>query len=79
MVLLASSVPDLYNALEGFGAEHEVSVRDSEPSSLNLWFSAGLGMDCSLRIGGELLLQTEEFKYLGSCSQVMRNWSPRFI
>ncbi|KAK3567642.1 hypothetical protein QTP86_020413, partial [Hemibagrus guttatus] len=65
VVLLASSSLDLQHALVRFAAECEaagmrVSTSKSEAMVLN-WKKVA----CTLQVGGELLPQVEEFKYLG--------------
>ncbi|KAK3509001.1 hypothetical protein QTP70_015948 [Hemibagrus guttatus] len=65
VVLLASSSLDLQHALGRFAAECEaagmmVSTSKSEAMVLD-WKK----VVCTLQVGGEVLLQVEEFKYLG--------------
>ncbi|KAI3366802.1 hypothetical protein L3Q82_009465, partial [Scortum barcoo] len=78
VVLLASSSQDLQRVLERFAAECEavgmrISTSKSEAMVLDRKRVA-----CPLRVGGEVLPQVEEFKYLGvSCSRVRERWSVR--
>ncbi|KAI3360896.1 hypothetical protein L3Q82_013107 [Scortum barcoo] len=65
VVLLASSSQDLQHVLERFAAECEatemrISTSKSEAMVLNRKRVA-----CPIRVGGEVLPQVEEFKYLG--------------
>ena len=65
VVLLASSDRDLQLSLDRFAAECEaagmrISTSKSESMVLNR-----KRVECTLRVGGEILPQVEEFKYLG--------------
>ena len=65
MVLLASSGRDLQLSLDRFAAECEaagmrISTSKSESMVLNR-----KRVECTLRVGDEILPQVEEFKYLG--------------
>ncbi|KAI3354894.1 hypothetical protein L3Q82_004690 [Scortum barcoo] len=66
VVLMASSGQDLQHVLERFAAECEAAgMRISTSKSWRPWFSTGKGWACPLQVGGEVLPQVEEFKYLG--------------
>ena len=65
MVLLASSGRDLQLSLERFAAECEaVGMRISTSKSETMVLSRKR-VECSLRVGNEILPDVEEFKYLG--------------
>ncbi|KAK3542716.1 hypothetical protein QTP70_000099 [Hemibagrus guttatus] len=65
VVLLAPSSLDLQHALGRFAAECEAAgMRDSTSKSEAMVLSRKK-VACTLQIGGELLPQVEEFKYLG--------------
>ena len=69
VVLLASSDRDLQLSLDRFAAECEaarmrISTSKSESMVLNR-----KRVECTLRVGGEILPQVEEFKYLGFTSE----------
>ncbi|KAI3351204.1 hypothetical protein L3Q82_005758 [Scortum barcoo] len=79
VVLMASSGQDLQHVLERFAAECEeaagmrISTSKSEAMVLDRKRVA-----CPLQVGGEVLPQVEEFKYLsGSCSRVRERSSVR--
>ncbi|KAI3367301.1 hypothetical protein L3Q82_008341 [Scortum barcoo] len=66
VVLMASSSQDLQHVLERFAAECEAAgMRISTSKSVRPWFSNRKSVACPLRVGGEILPQVEEFKYLG--------------
>ena len=65
VVLLASSGCDLQLSLERFAAECEAAgMRISTSKSETMVLSRKI-VECSLRVGNEILPQVEEFKYLG--------------
>ena len=69
VVLLASSDRDLQLSLDQFAAECEaagmrISTSKSESMVLNR-----KRVECTLRVGDEILPQVEEFKYLGFTSE----------
>ncbi len=65
VVLLASSHCDLQHALGWFAAECEVVGMKVSTSKSEAMVLCRKKLDCSLWVGSELLLQAEEFKYLG--------------
>ncbi|KAI3368113.1 hypothetical protein L3Q82_007840 [Scortum barcoo] len=67
VVLLASSSQDLQHVLERFAAECEAAgMRISTSKSEAMHGSRPeKGVACPLQVGGEVLPQVEEFKYLG--------------
>ena len=77
VVLLASSDRDLQLSLDRFAAECEaagmrISTSKSEAMVLNR-----KRVECTLRVGDEILPQVEEFKYLGVLFTVREGWSVR--
>ncbi|KAI3359145.1 hypothetical protein L3Q82_002678 [Scortum barcoo] len=80
VVLLASSSQDLQHVLERFAAECEaagmrISTSKSEAMVLD---RKRKRVACPLRVGGEVLPQVEEFKYLGVLfTRVRERWSVR--
>ncbi|KAI3357751.1 hypothetical protein L3Q82_016156 [Scortum barcoo] len=65
VVLMASSGQDLQHVLERFAAECEAAgMRISTSKSKAMVFDRKR-VACPLRVGGEVLPQVEEFKYLG--------------
>ncbi|KAI3373194.1 hypothetical protein L3Q82_006510 [Scortum barcoo] len=66
VVLLASSGQDLQHVLGRFAAECEAARDENQqPPSRRTWFSTGKGWLALSGLGGEVLPQVEEFKYLG--------------
>ena len=65
MVLLASSNSDLQPSLGGFAAECETEGIRISTSKSEAMVLSWKRVDCPLQVGGESLLQVEEFKYLG--------------
>ncbi|KAI3360330.1 hypothetical protein L3Q82_014642 [Scortum barcoo] len=66
VVLLASSSQDLQHVLERFAAECEAAgMTISTSKSETPWSTDRKRVVCPLRVGGEVLPQVEEFKYLG--------------
>ena len=73
VVLLASLNSDLQFSLRRFAAKCQVAgMRINTSKSEAMVFSLNR-VDCPLQVGKELFSQVEEFKYLGSCSQVREN------
>lgn len=68
MVLLASSARDLNHTLERFAAKCEAARGRVSTSKSKAMVVCWKMVDCSLRDGGELLPQVNEFKYLGVLS-----------
>ncbi|KAK3507907.1 hypothetical protein QTP70_002569 [Hemibagrus guttatus] len=64
VILLAPSSLDLQHALGRFAAECEAAGRVSTPKSEAMVLDRKK-VACTLQVGGELLPQVEEFKYLG--------------
>ncbi len=64
VVLLASSHCDLQHSLGRFAAECEVVGMKVSTSKFEAMVLCWKKLDCSLWVGGELLPQAEEFKYL---------------
>ncbi|KAI3351090.1 hypothetical protein L3Q82_005656 [Scortum barcoo] len=76
VVLMASSGQDLQHVLERFAAECEVAGMRISTSKSEAMVLDRKRVACPLRVGGEVLPQVEEFKYLGvSCSRVRERWS----
>ncbi|KAI3358436.1 hypothetical protein L3Q82_014868 [Scortum barcoo] len=67
VVLLASSSQDLQRVLERFAAECEAAGMRISTSKSEAMVLDRKRVACPLRVGGEVLPQVEEFKYLGSC------------
>ncbi|GAA6085164.1 receptor-type tyrosine-protein phosphatase F-like, partial [Tachysurus ichikawai] len=65
VVLLASSNQDLQRALGRFAAECEAAGMRISTSKSEAMVLSRKRVACSLQVGGELLPQVEEFKYLG--------------
>ncbi|KAK3567833.1 hypothetical protein QTP86_027230 [Hemibagrus guttatus] len=65
VVLLASSGLDLQHALGCFAAECEAAGMRVSTSKLEAMVLARKKVACTLQVGGEVLPQVEEFKYLG--------------
>ncbi|KAI3353930.1 hypothetical protein L3Q82_005131 [Scortum barcoo] len=66
VVLMASSGQDLQHVLERFAAECEAAgMRISTSKSEAMVLDRKRVVACPLRVGGEVLPQVEEFKYLG--------------
>ncbi|KAI3376614.1 hypothetical protein L3Q82_017048, partial [Scortum barcoo] len=65
VVLLASSSQDLQRVLERFAAECEVAGMRISTSKSEAMVLDRKRVACPLRVGGEVLPQVEEFKYLG--------------
>ncbi|KAI3374861.1 hypothetical protein L3Q82_021401 [Scortum barcoo] len=65
VVLLASSSQDLQRVLERFAAECEAAGMRISTSKSEAMVLDRKGVACPLRVGGEVLPQVEEFKYLG--------------
>ncbi|KAI3362481.1 hypothetical protein L3Q82_012769 [Scortum barcoo] len=70
VVLLASSSQDLQHVLERFAAECEGCREEAGRLRISTSKSEAMVLDrkrvaCPLRVGGEVLPQVEEFKYLG--------------
>ncbi|KAI3352448.1 hypothetical protein L3Q82_005402 [Scortum barcoo] len=65
VVLLASSSQDLQHVLERFAAECEAAGMRISTSKSEAMVLDRKRVACPLRVGGEVLPQVEEFKYLG--------------
>ncbi|KAI3370473.1 hypothetical protein L3Q82_025235 [Scortum barcoo] len=65
VVLLASSSQDLQRVLERFAAEREAAGMRISTSKSEAMVLDRKRVACPLRVGGEVLPQVEEFKYLG--------------
>ncbi|KAI3375956.1 hypothetical protein L3Q82_016374 [Scortum barcoo] len=65
VVLLASSSQDLQHVLERFAAECEAAGMRISTSKSEAMVLDWKRVACPLRVGGEVLPQVEEFKYLG--------------
>ncbi|KAI3376987.1 hypothetical protein L3Q82_000034 [Scortum barcoo] len=65
VVLLASSSQDLQRVLERFAAECEAAGMRISTSKSEAMVLDRKRVACPLRVGGEILPQVEEFKYLG--------------
>ncbi|KAI3352720.1 hypothetical protein L3Q82_019300 [Scortum barcoo] len=65
VVLLASSSQDLQRVLEQFAAECEAAGMRISTSKSEAMVLDRKRVACPLRVGGEVLPQVEEFKYLG--------------
>ncbi|KAI3366549.1 hypothetical protein L3Q82_000681 [Scortum barcoo] len=65
VVLLASSSQDLQHVLEWFAAECEAAGMRISTSKSEAMVLDRKRVACPLRVGGEILPQVEEFKYLG--------------
>ncbi|KAK3533017.1 hypothetical protein QTP70_006234 [Hemibagrus guttatus] len=65
LVLLAPSSQDLQHALGHFAAECEVAGMRVSTSKSEAMVLDWKKVACTLQVGGELLPQVEEFKYLG--------------
>ncbi|KAI3376600.1 hypothetical protein L3Q82_017038 [Scortum barcoo] len=65
VVLLASSSQDLQRVLERFAAECEAAGMRINTSKSEAMVLDRKRVACPLRVGGEVLPQVEEFKYLG--------------
>ena len=65
VVLLASSGRDLQLSLEQFAAECEAARMRIGTSKSETMVLSRKRVECSLRVGNEILPQVEEFKYLG--------------
>ncbi|KAI3367309.1 hypothetical protein L3Q82_008355 [Scortum barcoo] len=65
VVLLASSSQDLQRVLERFAAECEAAGMRISTSKSEAMVLDRKRVACPLRVGGEVLPQVEEFKYLG--------------
>ncbi|KAI3369123.1 hypothetical protein L3Q82_026082 [Scortum barcoo] len=65
VVLLASSSQDLQHVLERFAAECEAAGMRISTSKSEAMVLDRKRVVCPLRVGGEVLPQVEEFKYLG--------------
>ncbi|KAI3368165.1 hypothetical protein L3Q82_007888 [Scortum barcoo] len=65
LVLLASSSQDLQRVLERFAAECEAAGMRISTSKSEAMVLDRKRVACPLRVGGEVLPQVEEFKYLG--------------
>ncbi|TKS65493.1 LINE-1 reverse transcriptase -like protein [Collichthys lucidus] len=65
LVLLASSERDLQLSLEQFAAECEAAGMRISTSKSEAMVLSRKRVECSLRVGDEILPQVEEFKYLG--------------
>ncbi|KAK3528421.1 hypothetical protein QTP86_034238 [Hemibagrus guttatus] len=65
VVLLASSGLDLQHALERFAAECEAAGMRVSTSKSEAMVLDRKKVACTLQVGGEVLPQVEEFKYLG--------------
>ncbi|TKS64956.1 LINE-1 reverse transcriptase -like protein [Collichthys lucidus] len=65
LVLLASSERDLQLSLEQFAAECEAAGMRISTSKSETMVLSRKRVECSLRVGDEILPQVEEFKYLG--------------
>ena len=64
VVLLASSGRDLQLSLERFAAECEATGMRISTSTSETMVLSWKRVECSLRVGNEILPQVEEFKYL---------------
>jgi len=69
VVVLAPSHQNIQHALGWFAAECEVAGIKISTSKSEAMVLSGLlkRVACSLQVGGEILPQVEEFKYLGVC------------
>ncbi|MDG2633017.1 hypothetical protein P7M35_24665, partial [Vibrio parahaemolyticus] len=65
VVLLAPSNSDLQLSLGRFAAECEAAVMRISTSKSEAMVLSRKRVDCPLQVGGEVLPQVEEFKYLG--------------
>ncbi|KAI3354761.1 hypothetical protein L3Q82_004590 [Scortum barcoo] len=65
VVLMASSSQDLQRVLERFAAECEAAGMRISTSKSEAMVLDRKRVACPLRVGGEVLPQVEEFKYLG--------------
>ncbi|KAI3366038.1 hypothetical protein L3Q82_009865 [Scortum barcoo] len=65
LVLMASSSQDLQHVLERFAAECEAAGMRISTSKSEAMVLDRKRVACPLRVGGEVLPQVEEFKYLG--------------
>ncbi|KAI3365319.1 hypothetical protein L3Q82_010409, partial [Scortum barcoo] len=65
VVLMASSGQDLQHVLERFAAECEAAGMRISTSKSEAMVLDRKRVACPLRVGGEVLPQVEEFKYLG--------------
>ena len=65
VVLLASSGRDLQLSLEWFAAKCEAAGMRISTSKSETMVLSQKRVECSLRVGNEILPQVEEFKYLG--------------
>jgi len=65
VVLLATSDRDLQHALEQFAAKREAVRMRVSTSKSEAMVLCRKTVECSLRVGSELLPQAKEFKYLG--------------
>ncbi len=77
VVVLATSDQDLQHALGRFAAECEAVGMRSRASKSEAMVLSRKRVACPLQVGGVLLPQVEEFKYLGSCSRVREGWNGR--
>ncbi|KAI3369274.1 hypothetical protein L3Q82_007526 [Scortum barcoo] len=74
VVLMASSGQDLQHVLERFAAECEAAGMRISTSKSEAMVLDRKRVACPLQVGGEVLPQVEEFKYLGVCSRVRERW-----
>ena len=65
MVLLASSDRDIQTSLDRFGAECKAAGMRISTSKSESMFINRKRVECTLRVGDEILPQVEEFKCLG--------------
>ncbi|KAI3377039.1 hypothetical protein L3Q82_000258 [Scortum barcoo] len=65
VVLMASSGQDLQHVLERFAAECEAAGMRISTSKSEAMVLDRKRVACPLQVGGEVLPQVEEFKYLG--------------
>ena len=65
MVLLAPSICDLQLSLDRFAAKCKVAGMKISTSKSEAVVLKRRKVDCLLQVGEEILLQVEEFKYLG--------------
>ncbi|KAI3376129.1 hypothetical protein L3Q82_016659 [Scortum barcoo] len=78
VVLLASSSQDLQHVLERFAAECEAAGMRISTSKSEAMVLDRKRVACPLQVGGEVLPQVEEFKYLGVLfTRVRERWSVR--
>ncbi|KAI3352266.1 hypothetical protein L3Q82_005245 [Scortum barcoo] len=68
---------DLQHVLERFAAECEAAGMRISTSKSEAMVLDRKRVACPLQVGGEVLPQVEEFKYLGSCSRVRERSSVR--